>query len=92
MKWFIITKEGCPSCEALKTFFRDKKQQFRYVEMPSEKNKELKPYMVSKLKDVGFTVKETYPMTFMFSEPEQITGQDNIKYVGGYNDVIALKI
>lgn len=90
MKWFIITKEGCPSCVALKTHFKDKNQQFVFVEMLSEKNKELKPYMVSKLKEIGFNVKETYPMTFMFSEKE--SGLNDIQYVGGYNDVMALKI
>lgn len=97
MKWFIITKEGCPSCEALKKYFREKNQQFVFVEMPSDKNKDLKPYMVSKLKEIGFGVKETYPMVFTFSEPVKPSEyadsrSSDVKYVGGYNDVIALKI
>ncbi len=82
----MIAKEGCPSCEALKKYFRKKNVNFKYVEMPTNKNKELKPYMVSRLKTIGFNVKETYPMAFRTER------HGKLEYVGGYDDVIRMKI
>lgn len=86
MDWFIITKEGCPNCDKLKDYLHEQNQQFGTVEMPANKNSELKPKMVQKLKSINIDVKETYPMTF------KLDRDGKVKYVGGYTDVVSMDL